>query len=381
MIDMSSCNNSQKPLYELIQSDIIEKIQKGFYKPGDRVPSEKNIMKEYNVSRITATKALTELSLNGYVYRVQGKGSFANPLGNQLRASELTANFQPPNGNGPKKIALIIPEFYDYHSGNIISSVMKTLQYPDYFICTVLNLNSLIEEYALSFFQKSGFSGMILFPSDCEFYSEIILKMHLNKFPLVLVDRSFPGIYCNSVTSNNKAGTEMATKHLISLGHRNIAFIADSTYKEQITSVRHSGYIQTILNHELKAIDYENFSHGDAFDKTQEDFVQKVKSGNITAIIASNSHVGLDVYRLCQKNLIRIPQDLSVICFDNPNFYQQEKTDFFSYVDQDSAEIGRQASLLLQKSLAGSGMDECSQIVLEPKLVVNHSTCPPQPFI
>jgi len=135
-----------------------------------------------------------------------------------------------------------------------------------------------------------------------------------------------------------------------------------------------------VIFRRFKAIDYENFSHGDAFGKTQEDFVQKVKSGNITAIIASNSHVGLDVYRLCQKNLIRIPQDLSVICFDNPNFYQQEKTDFFSYVDQDSAEIGRQASLLLQKSLAGSGMDECSQIVLEPKLVVNHSTCPPQPF-
>lgn len=381
MIDMSSYNNSQKPLYELIQSDIIERIQKGFYKPGDRVPSEKDIMKEYNVSRITATKALTELSLNGYIYRIQGKGSFANPLGKQLRASELTAKFQPASGNVPKKIALIIPVFYDYHSGNIISGIMKTLQYPDYFICTVLNLNSLIEEYALNFFQKSGFSGMILFPSDCEFYSEIILKMHLNKFPLVLVDRSFPGINCNSVTSNNKSGTEMAINHLISLGHRNIAFIADFTYKEQITSVRHSGYIQTILNHELKAIDYENFSHGDSFAETQENFVREVKNGNITAIIASNSHVGLDVYRLCQKYDIRIPQDLSVICFDNPNFYQQEKTDFFSYVDQDSAEIGRQAGLLLQKSLAGSGMDECSQIVLEPRLVINQSTSPPQPLL
>ena len=378
---MSSLKSAQKPLYELIQNDIIEKIQKGYYKPGDQVPSEKDIMLQHNVSRITATKALTELSLNGYIYRVQGKGSFVNPPGKQFRASELAASFQLSNEKGPKKIALIIPEFYDYHSGNIISSVMKTLQYPDYFVCTVLNLNNLIEEYALNFFQKNSFSGILLFPSDCEFYSEIILKMRLSKFPLVLIDRSFPGIYCNSVTSNNKAGSEMAVKHLISLGHRNIAFIADSTYKEQITSVRHNGYIQTILSHELKAIDYENFSHGETSAKTQETFVQEVKSGAITAIIASNSHVALDVYHLCQKGNIRIPQDLSVICFDNPNFYQQEKTDFFSYVDQDSSEIGRQASHLMIKSLTGDGIEECSQIVLEPKLVINRSTCPPKPFI
>lgn len=65
-------------MYEIIQNDIIRKIQTGVYQEDDRVPSEQELIDIWKVSRTTATKALTELSLNGYIYRVQGKGSFAN---------------------------------------------------------------------------------------------------------------------------------------------------------------------------------------------------------------------------------------------------------------------------------------------------------------
>ena len=75
------------PLYEQIQKDLIEKLQDGTYQDGDRIPSEKEIAEQYGVSRITAVKALTELSLSGYIHRVQGKGSFANSLDKHLRTS------------------------------------------------------------------------------------------------------------------------------------------------------------------------------------------------------------------------------------------------------------------------------------------------------
>ena len=52
----------------------------------------------------------------------------------------------------------------------------------------------MLEEYALEQALKSGCAGVILFPVDCEVYSDTILRMHLNKFPLVLIDRCFPGI-------------------------------------------------------------------------------------------------------------------------------------------------------------------------------------------
>lgn len=376
---MSTYVKSSEALYEKIQKDIIEKIQKGEYKAGDRIPSEKQIVEEYKVSRITAIKALTELSLNGYIYRIQGKGSFANPLGKQLRLNGIsTASTASPYTDGPRRIGLIIPEFYDYHSGSIITSIIRTLQYPDYFVDIVLSQNNELEEYALNYFLKNGFSGVILFPSDCEFYSDIILRMHLNKFPFVLIDRTFPGIGCNSVTSDNEKGALISADHLLSLGHTHIAFVADSTYKEQITAIRYNGYLHAILNRGLQPTTYENLFSMDSGAEAQDSFVQAVKSGNVTAIIASNSHVAMRLYALCQKNGILVPGDLSIVCFDNPNLYRQEKSDFFTYVDQDSAEIGKQASLILQSFISDTNKDECNQLILEPKLIINQSTCPPR---
>ena len=82
-------STSSTPMYEQIQNELMEQIQSGFFQPGDRIPSEKELAERYHVSRITAVKALTELALNGYIYRVQGRGSFANPLDKHLKPSAL----------------------------------------------------------------------------------------------------------------------------------------------------------------------------------------------------------------------------------------------------------------------------------------------------
>ena len=46
----------QRPLYEQIYTDILKQIGKGLFKPGDRLPSEKEISEQYHVSRITAKR-------------------------------------------------------------------------------------------------------------------------------------------------------------------------------------------------------------------------------------------------------------------------------------------------------------------------------------
>ena len=68
---MSILNEKTISRYEVIQKELTEKIQNGIFKPNERIPSEKEIVEQYGVSRITATKALTELSLNGYIYRIR----------------------------------------------------------------------------------------------------------------------------------------------------------------------------------------------------------------------------------------------------------------------------------------------------------------------
>ena len=64
--------------YEKIINDIILKIQTGIFKEGEQLYTEKEIKEIYNVSSTTAVRVLNELESAGYIFRVQGKGSFVN---------------------------------------------------------------------------------------------------------------------------------------------------------------------------------------------------------------------------------------------------------------------------------------------------------------
>ncbi len=68
--------SKQPHLYLHIRDSIHRRYTQGEFKPGDRFYSIEEIKKLYNVSAITAVKALDELKRTGLVRSVQGKGSF-----------------------------------------------------------------------------------------------------------------------------------------------------------------------------------------------------------------------------------------------------------------------------------------------------------------
>jgi GntR family transcriptional regulator len=67
--------NSWEPLYFQISEQLREKIT-GELSPGDRIPSENELISEYGVSRNTARLAIDTLIKQGLVYRVKGKGTY-----------------------------------------------------------------------------------------------------------------------------------------------------------------------------------------------------------------------------------------------------------------------------------------------------------------
>ncbi|MEN6316012.1 MAG: GntR family transcriptional regulator [Clostridiaceae bacterium] len=68
--------NDPVPLYKQLMDEIKESISTGYYKPGDRLPSEIEMAKQNGVSVITARKAVSELAKEGIVNKRQGKGTF-----------------------------------------------------------------------------------------------------------------------------------------------------------------------------------------------------------------------------------------------------------------------------------------------------------------
>jgi GntR family transcriptional regulator len=71
-----NASQHRSPLYFCIQQDILEQIQAGDLQPGAQLPSEADLARQYQVSRITAKRALDELVRQGRAYRQQGRGTF-----------------------------------------------------------------------------------------------------------------------------------------------------------------------------------------------------------------------------------------------------------------------------------------------------------------
>jgi GntR family transcriptional regulator len=76
--------SSQEPLYEQIASQIKNQIIMGELKPGDALPSIRNLAKELQISVITTKRAYHELEMDGFIETVGGKGSFVSGENKEL---------------------------------------------------------------------------------------------------------------------------------------------------------------------------------------------------------------------------------------------------------------------------------------------------------
>jgi GntR family transcriptional regulator len=68
--------NSPVPRYHQLKEILREKIRAGEWKPGDIIPSERELSETYGISRMTTRQAITDLVNEGVFYREQGKGTF-----------------------------------------------------------------------------------------------------------------------------------------------------------------------------------------------------------------------------------------------------------------------------------------------------------------
>lgn len=67
---------SSIPLYEQLKQFLLDAINRGDFVPGERMPGERELEEQFQVSRITARKALSDLAASGYLRREPGRGTF-----------------------------------------------------------------------------------------------------------------------------------------------------------------------------------------------------------------------------------------------------------------------------------------------------------------
>lgn len=166
-----------------------------------------------------------------------------------------------------------------------------------------------------------------------------ILKKRYNY--ISAVDRNPTDYEYDEVICNGMTAAEKAVEHLISLGHRSIAYIGDCTYE-----TRYIGYYQALLNHKI-ALNYKNIFPS---NQTAEDGYRIMKNilqldNRPTGIFCANDSTALGVLRAIKSSKIRgyLP---SIISIDN--IKESENTEpMLTTIDIPKKEMGHLALMLL----------------------------------
>lgn len=92
---------ARQPMHVTVYQDIVEGISAGTFVPGNCLPSESAMEKQYKTSRTPIRQALRELETEGYIYRLQGKGSFVshhNPRGRWAQTTGFEHHYHAHGG-------------------------------------------------------------------------------------------------------------------------------------------------------------------------------------------------------------------------------------------------------------------------------------------
>lgn len=194
--------------------------------------------------------------------------------------------------------------------------------------------------------------------------------------PVVCLDRVVEGQL--SVTTDNVLGGRLAARHLVALGHRRIAILAgqptDSNVRERL-----QGFMAVLSEHAGAEKPQVLTGPEQALELGYE--VGRLLEGGShppTAIFATNDIVAVGAWRSLLELGIRIPQDISIIGYDDIEMTRLLIPPMTT-VAQDKAVMARDAVALLVKVLDGGeeGPVERQAIRVPPHLIVRGSTAPP----
>ncbi len=213
------------PKYRIVYDRLLRAIRRGGYPAGGKLPTETELMEEFQVSRITVVRALRDLQALGVVRRQRGSGTFVDAP----RRSSLAG------------LGLIFPPL---EAGSIFATVHQSLQreaqkrdWQIIFHEISGDTNTAQAHAMLEQLRRSAIRGLFYLPlpvstQGAEINEAIAAECTAWNIPLVLLDRDLRKLHNRSpfdlIGSDNELGGFLAVQHLLKRGCRRIVFFTDA---------------------------------------------------------------------------------------------------------------------------------------------------------
>lgn len=275
--------------------------------PGEQLPSESEIARNFNVSRHTVRQALTNLVQNGWIYKERGKGSFFSDKRESLKS---------------KNVAVLTTYIDEYIFPKIISGIEEELRKKGYNLLLFCSKNDIqTEKRCIQSIVQQDISGLIFEPAQ-----SAINNLNYEEFK-ILKEKGIKYLKINSnsrdmnsafIIVNDEYGGYKLTNYLLERGHKKIAALFKTDDLQGV--MRRQGYLKALEDESItlnKDIIGEYTTDNESVYVDQ--FTKKIidMKDRPSAIVCYNDKIASQVMDICRQANIQIPKDLSITSFDD----------------------------------------------------------------
>ncbi|WP_180900544.1 LacI family DNA-binding transcriptional regulator [Martelella soudanensis] len=229
------------------------------------------------------------------------------------------------------------------------------------------------EVAAIEMFRSRQVDGMLVYPARGDRNFDHLIALRRANFPVVLLT-SGDNIGVDMVSVDERLGVYKAVRHFIDLGHRRIGTL--DTNAAEGNHEKFDGYLQALASAGIgfdPELQVAPAGYGPSAGFWAMDMLMAA-ANRPTAVFVANDYIAVGAVRWCQRQGLRIPEDVALIGFDN-----LEMSEFLSTpLSSVSYEIDILTRLAIERLLKLIGTDgklpDPRVTLVEPKLAIRDSS-------
>ncbi|WP_368658719.1 LacI family DNA-binding transcriptional regulator [Metabacillus halosaccharovorans] len=322
-----------------------------------------DVAKKANVSTATVSRVISkpdtvrEETINKVLRAIKELNYHPNVLARQLRTSET------------KTVIVVIPDISNPFFSKVLRGIENLACNNGYQVLLGDAGNDREQESRyLDILHQKKADGMILLTAKMK--PQLIEEIS-NEFPIVLACEYIEGSSIPTISIDNVSSARKATEYLIQLGHKRIGTISgplDSVLGQD----RLKGFYQAMARNRL-SVDPVLVQEGDFNYESGFNLMKKFLALNRTptGVFAANDEMALGAIRAIRTMNLRVPEDISVIGFDDIHFSSIFEP-ALTTISQPAFEIGSKAMELLIMLMDKKKIEK-NQYILDDSLVIRES--------
>lgn len=302
---------SKIPKYLHLKKELLSWLQSGKLLPGQQFPSENEIAEQFGLSRQTVRQTFGELEKDGWLERIQGKGTFAKSP-------------ERRGGEAVKTIGVMTTYISDYIFPHIVRGAEAELHSKGYRLLLSSTDNTKEKERdSLRLMTSQPLSGLIIEPTKSAEGNpnlEYFLDLEEKGIPYLMINEKYRELECPCLKVDDEAGGRKAASYLLENGHLAVAGFFKRDDLQGVNRLK--GFLSAHRDFGIAAspqhvVTYTTEQKRDYTYRRAVELLQGAPELRPTAFVCYNDELAVILMDAAAACGLKIPDDVSVIGFDD----------------------------------------------------------------